>query len=59
MTKKLTKSVLRYAGGKSRAIKIITPYVEEYGTVVSPFLGGSLGKHGQKSHSLRHIWNVD
>jgi len=34
------KTILRYAGGKSRAIKQITPYVEDYETIVSPFLGG-------------------
>lgn len=40
MTKKLQKTVLRYAGGKSRAINQITPFVEDYETIVSPFLGG-------------------
>lgn len=40
MSKKTTKTVLRYAGGKSRAIKIITPFVKEYDTIISPFLGG-------------------
>lgn len=40
MPKKTTKTVLRYAGGKSRAIKIITPFVKDYDTIVSPFLGG-------------------
>jgi len=40
MTKKLQKTILRYAGGKSRAIKQITPFVEDYNTIVSPFLGG-------------------
>ena len=34
------KTVLRYAGGKSRAIKKITPFVEPYDTIISPFLGG-------------------
>ena len=34
------KTILRYAGGKSRAIKKITPFVEPYDTIVSPFLGG-------------------
>ena len=34
------KTVLRYAGGKSRAIKKITPFVEPYDTIVSPFIGG-------------------
>lgn len=34
------KTVLRYAGGKSRAIKKITPFVEDYETIVSPFIGG-------------------
>ena len=34
------KTVLRYAGGKSRAIKKITPFVQGYDTIVSPFIGG-------------------
>lgn len=34
------KTVLRYAGGKSRAIKKITPFVEPYDTIISPFIGG-------------------
>jgi DNA adenine methylase len=34
------KTILRYAGGKSRAIKQFTPYVEDYDTIVSPFIGG-------------------
>ena len=29
------KTVLRYAGGKSRAIKHITPFVENYDKIVS------------------------
>ena len=34
------RTPIRYAGGKSRAIKKITPFVEPYDTIVSPFLGG-------------------
>lgn len=34
------KTLLRYAGGKSKAIKQITPFVEGYDKIVSPFLGG-------------------
>ena len=34
------KTPIRYAGGKSKAIKIITPFVEKYDEIVSPFLGG-------------------
>ena len=34
------KTVIRYAGGKTRAIKLITPYVMGYDKIVSPFLGG-------------------
>jgi DNA adenine methylase len=34
------KTLLRYAGGKSKAIDYITPYVAEYDKIVSPFLGG-------------------
>jgi len=34
------KTPLRYAGGKTKAKKIITPYVNNYDIIVSPFLGG-------------------
>jgi DNA adenine methylase len=34
------KTLLRYAGGKSKAIKQITPFVEKYDKIVSPFIGG-------------------
>jgi DNA adenine methylase len=34
------KTVLRYAGGKSKAIDKITPFVTNYDKIVSPFLGG-------------------
>jgi len=33
--------MLRYAGGKHRAIKIIVPYLESHQEIVSPFLGGA------------------
>jgi len=34
------KTLLRYAGGKSKAIDFITPHVAAYDKIVSPFLGG-------------------
>jgi DNA adenine methylase len=34
------KTPIRYAGGKSKAIKIITPFVSDVNKIVSPFLGG-------------------
>jgi DNA adenine methylase len=34
------KTPIRYAGGKSKAIKIITPYVKDVNKIVSPFIGG-------------------
>jgi len=34
------KTPIRYAGGKSRAIKHIFPYIPEVNKIVSPFLGG-------------------
>ncbi len=34
------KTILRYAGGKSKAIDKITPFVTNYDKIVSPFLGG-------------------
>lgn len=39
MSKKV-KTIIRYAGGKSKAIKHITPFIEPYGKIVSPFIGG-------------------
>ncbi len=68
MTKK-QKTILRYAGGKSRAIKKITPFVESYDEIVSPFLGGgslevhwaSMGKKviaGDVFDILVNFWNV-
>jgi DNA adenine methylase len=48
------KTILRYAGGKTRAIKKITPFVEDYQTIVSPFIGGgSLEVHwAHKGHEV-------
>jgi DNA adenine methylase len=34
------KTPIRYAGGKSKAVKIITPYVKDIDKIVSPFIGG-------------------
>lgn len=34
------KTPIRYAGGKSKAIKIITPFISDVDKIVSPFLGG-------------------
>lgn len=34
------KTPIRYAGGKSRAIKHITPHVEDQTKIISPFMGG-------------------
>lgn len=34
------KTILRYAGGKSKAIEKITPFVKDYDKIVSPFIGG-------------------
>lgn len=63
------KTPIRYAGGKSRAIKHITPYVTNINKIVSPFLGGgslevhwaSLGKEviGYDLFDvLVNFWNV-
>lgn len=34
------KTPIRYAGGKTKAIKIISPYLENEKKIVSPFIGG-------------------
>jgi DNA adenine methylase len=34
------KTPLRYAGGKTKAIKQISPFLEPYDLIVSPFIGG-------------------
>jgi DNA adenine methylase len=41
MTKqKKVKTPLRYPGGKTKAIDLITPYVKDYDKIISPFMGG-------------------
>lgn len=63
------KTPIRYAGGKSRAIKKIMPFIQEYDKIISPFMGGgsievhlaSLGKIviGYDVFSaLVNFWNV-
>lgn len=39
-SKKGVKTLLRYPGGKSKAIDLITPYIKDYDKIVSPFVGG-------------------
>jgi DNA adenine methylase len=34
------KTPIRYAGGKTKAIKQITPYLQDHNRIVSPFIGG-------------------
>ena len=63
------KTPLRYAGGKTRGIKYISPFVTKYDTIISPFFGGgSLEVHweslGKKVYgfdifdALVNFWNV-
>lgn len=63
------KTLIRYAGGKTKAIKKITPYVSDYEKIVSPFLGGgslevhwaSLGKEVMAFDifdALVNFWSV-
>jgi DNA adenine methylase len=63
------KTPIRYAGGKTRAIKIITPYVIKEKKIISPFIGGgslevhwaSLGKEvvGYDIFgALVNFWNI-
>ena len=39
MSKKV-KTLLRYPGGKTKAIDLITPYIKDYDKIISPFVGG-------------------
>jgi len=34
------RTLLRYAGGKTKAIKKITPFIKNYDRIISPFIGG-------------------
>ena len=64
------KTIIRYAGGKSKAIKQITPFVKDYEKIVSPFLGGgSLEVHWASTLNkkvvgydvfdiLTNFWNI-
>jgi DNA adenine methylase len=38
----MKKSLLRYPGGKTRALKFILPYLQEENEILSPFLGGGI-----------------
>lgn len=50
------KTVLRYAGGKSKAINQISPFVVDYGEIISPFIGGgSLEVHWASNLGKRVI----
>lgn len=40
MSKEIIKTPIRYAGGKTKAIKHIMPYFPEVNKVISPFIGG-------------------
>jgi DNA adenine methylase len=63
------KTPIRYAGGKSKAIKTITPFVADYNKIISPFIGGgslevhwaSMGKEvigHDIFDALVNFWNV-
>ena len=63
------KTPIRYAGGKSKAIKIITPFIKDVDKIVSPFIGGgSLEVHWASMNKevigydlfdvLVNFWNV-
>jgi len=63
------KTPIRYAGGKSKAIKHITPFVTDSKKIISPFLGGgslevhwaSMGKEVigfDLFDALVNFWNV-
>ena len=63
------KTILRYAGGKSKALAKISPLVEPYEKIVSPFIGGgSLEVHWASAGktvvgydifaTLVNFWNV-
>lgn len=34
------KTILRYPGGKTKAIELITPFIKPYQKIISPFVGG-------------------
>lgn len=64
------KTILRYPGGKSKAIEMITPFINSYDKIVSPFFGGGsleihwAGNLGKKVIGydifdvLINFWNV-
>ncbi len=66
--KQSKKSILRYPGGKTRAVKHITPLFPEMSEMVSPFLGGgsieiAMAEQGVRVHGydifepLVNFWN--
>ena len=63
------KTPIRYVGGKTKAIKQITPFISDSNKIISPFLGGgslevhwaSMGKEVigfDLFDALVNFWNV-
>lgn len=59
-TKNFIKSPLRYPGGKSRAIKFITPLIPDFGEFREPFIGGgSLFIYLKQKYFNKKYWIND
>jgi|TARA_B100001094_G_C18144001_1_gene779562 DNA adenine methylase len=53
------KTLLRYAGGKSKAVKKIGKFADDYDTIISPFIGGgSLEVHWASNGKKVHAYDI-
>ena len=53
------KTLLRYAGGKSKAVIKIGNFADDYDTIVSPFIGGgSLEVHWASKNKRVHAYDI-
>lgn len=56
----MIKSPLRYPGGKSRAVKIIAPFIPEFEEFREPFVGGgSVFVYVKQKHPAKKYWIND
>jgi len=53
------KTLLRYAGGKSKAVKKIGKFADDYDTIISPFIGGgSLEVHWASNDKKVYAYDI-
>lgn len=56
---KKIRTLIRYAGGKTKAINAITPFIQSYDKIVSPFFGGGSLEVHWAANLNKHVIGYD